>query len=246
MSRLPGSWPRPAVPVSMGYCVGLRWFVCTVQVFQVSCKKAREPRPVEGDRRARGGEGQPHHREGGKTLGLSCRRNAAVPRAAPRAALGRAAILSHVDDPVLPLCRPMYLYLVSLYHMTTNRLVLRMPLQDTPSHRRSSGVAVAHARRLLERRVSRLPGSWPRPAVPVSMGYCVGLRWFVCTVQVFQVSCKKSPKLYNTRPTNKPAEQRIRGCATVGARYSCVIHVQRCAVWIWNGETRCVFLRLYV
>jgi len=38
----------------------------------------------------------------------------------------------------------MYLYLVSLYHMTTNRLVLRMPLQDTPSHRRSSGVAVAH------------------------------------------------------------------------------------------------------
>jgi len=41
-------------------------------------------------------------------------------------------------------------------------------------------------------------------------------------------------------------EQRIRGCTTVGARYSCVIHVQRSAVWIWNGETRCVFIRLYV
>ena len=38
----------------------------------------------------------------------------------------------------------------------------------------------------------------------------------------------------------------VRGCTTVGARYSCVIHVQRCAVWIWNGETRCVFIRLYV
>ena len=42
------------------------------------------------------------------------------------------------------------------------------------------------------------------------------------------------------------AAHTVRGCTTVGARYSCVIHVQRCAVWIWNGETRCVFIRLYV